>query len=462
MATLRDLHHAIGGQLLPADRAPALLTQRLGSVSTDSREIIAGEVFWALRGPRYDGSDFAIEAFRRGAAGAIVSQPVRPPADRWAILVDNTLSSLWRWAATARRHFSGTVIGVTGSVGKTTARQMIHTVLRTRFNGSASPGNFNNQLGVPLSLLQAERGQDYAVLELGASKVGEIASLAGLCAPRIGVITCIGDAHLGGFGSQEGVAQAKTELLAALPTEGLAVLGDDPWLRRMTRDCSAKITWVGTRLDCDLCATNVRTSPGRLAFRLNDQSFQIPVWGRHHLTAALAAIAVGRAFGLDLPAMAEALAEFQSLPMRCEVLQIRDALIINDTYNSSPTAMRAALELLAGLDTPGRRIVACGDMAELGDMAASLHCDIGRQVVTVSNADLLIACGHYARHVVAAARGAGMAAKKTIPCASVEEALPHLGQAIQPGDSVLVKGSRVMAMERVVDALQQYPLRRSA
>jgi len=148
--------------------------------------------------------------------------------------------------------------------------------------------------------------------------------------------------------------------------------------------------------------------------------------------------------------------------MRCQVLQIRDALIINDTYNSSPTAMRAALELLAELDTAGRRIVVCGDMAELGEMAAAMHRDIGRQVVTVANADLLIACGHYARHVVAAARGAGMLPKKTIACETVEQALPHLGQAILPGDSVLVKGSRVMAMERVIDALQRYPLRRTA
>jgi UDP-N-acetylmuramoyl-tripeptide--D-alanyl-D-alanine ligase len=314
---------------------------------------------------------------------------------------------------------------------------------------------------VPLSMMAFEPEHDYAVLELGASGPGEIAALAELCMPRIGVITHVGDAHLGGFGSRRGVAEAKGELLAALPPDGRAVLLDDPWIRRIAHRSAAPITWIGPD-EAGGVAAEGTSAGGRLDFRIAGCPFQVPLWGRHHLNAALVAVAIGRLLGMELPEMAEAMAGFNPLPMRCEVLQIRGATIINDAYNANPASMHAALELLRDFDTTGRRIIVCGDMAELGEAAARHHFQLGREVVNVCGADLLIACGQFARSVVDGARAAGMAKARTIPCTTTAEALPYLGQAILPGDAVLVKGSRSMNMEQVIEAFRCYPRRRSA
>ncbi len=460
MPSLVELQHAAAGRWLGPE--PTNAQAPAGRVVVDSRQVEAGDVFWGLRGSLRNGSDFAAEAFARGAAGVVVDHPVDVPADRWALQVDDPLAALWRWADLHRQQYTGTVIGVTGSAGKTTTRQMIHTVLGNHLTGTASPHNYNNHVGVPLSMLALRPGDDYAILELGASRRGEIAALAALCRPKIGVITQVGDAHLAGFGGRQGIAEAKAELLSALPPDGRAVLADDYWIRSIAERCAAPIEWIGTPANCSVRAEGIQLRPGKLDFRVAQCQFSVPVWGRHHLIAALAAIAIGRMFGLDLPKIAERLACFKSLSMRCEVFEIRGATIINDAYNANPTAMHAALELLRDLDPPGRRIVVSGDMAELGEQAGALHWQFGHQVVTLAQADLLIACGQYARHVVAAARAAGMPRAHSIPCRTVDEAMPYLGQAIVPGDTVLVKGSRVMEMERVVAAFEQYPRRRSA
>jgi UDP-N-acetylmuramoyl-tripeptide--D-alanyl-D-alanine ligase len=201
---------------------------------------------------------------------------------------------------------------------------------------------------------------------------------------------------------------------------------------------------------------------GRLRFAVDGCRFIVPVWGRHHLMSALAAVAVGRLMGIEAPEIAGALARFEPVPMRCEIIQRRGATIINDAYNSNPTAMRAALELLRDFDALGRRIVVFGDMGELGRESARLHCELGKEVFAMARADLLIACGEFADRVVAGAREAGMPRAKTISCLETEQSLPYLAQAIQPGDVVLVKGSRMMAMERIVDVLEKFPRRRTA
>jgi len=464
--TVGQLTSVLDGRLLtgPAGSARAIDVRatELGPVVSDSRAIEAGQVFWALRGPRHEGSDFAADAFQRGAVGVVASRPVEVPPGRWALVVDNTMAALRCWAEQCRAEFNGVVIGVTGSVGKTTTRQMIHAILGSRWRGSASPRNFNNHIGVPLSMSNIRSDHAYSVLELGASHPGEIARLSELCQPKIGVITQVGDAHLGEFGSRRTIAQSKAELLAALPEDGHAILGDDAWLRQVVHRPAASVSWVGEAEHCDLTATAVQAHGGQLSFEIDGRHFSVPVWGRHHLRSALAAIGVGRLLGFSLEEMAGVLKDFRPVSMRCEVREIRGATVINDAYNANPTAMRAALELLRDMETTGRRVVVLGDMGELGDEAARLHWELGKQVVAIGQADLLITCGEFARHVVAGARAAGLPQARAIPCDKLEHTLPHLGQAILPGDAVLVKGSRMMGMERLVAAMEQYPTRRSA
>ncbi len=458
MNTLDELHRAIGGKLEPvAASGHAAEAVPLGRVATDSRQVEPGDVFWALPGANHDGADFAPQAFARGAGGVVAERPVATPHGRWTITVDDSLAALGRWARRSRDRFPGTVVAVTGSVGKTTTRQMIHTILKTRFAGVASPRNYNNHVGLPLSMLAMEPHHDYAVLELGASAPGEIAALAALCRPTMGVITGVGDAHLGGFGSRRAIAEAKAELLAALPPQGHAVMADDPWLRRVAGVCRAPVVWVGRDAACDLAATDVEWSGGRLRFRVSGRPFCVPVWGRHHLDSALCAVAVADRLGVPLDQIAASLEYFNPVPMRCEVTEVGGVTLINDAYNASPASMRAALELLRDAPATGRRILVSGDMCELGDESIALHRRLGNEVVTLCGADRLIACGDLARHVVVGARGAGMPDDHAIRCNTAEEAVGHLRQTIAPGDVVLVKGSRAMGMERVVEAIEQLP-----
>ncbi len=455
--TIRKLHEIVGGRLRLATLAPrqgeATCVQQ---VVTDSRKIQTGDVFWGLAGSRFNGAHFAEEAYSRGATGAVVGKKyVQPPPGCWSLEVEDAYEALQQLARWVRQQFSGQVVAVTGSVGKTTTRQMIHGVLGSRLSGSSSPHNFNNHVGVPLSMLGLEATHDFAVLELAASGPGEIGQLAALCRPRIGVITRVGDAHLGGFGSLDAVAEAKAELLAELPYDGHAVLpGDDARIRKVAAGLQTPVVWFGRSLDNDIVATSVECAQGNLSFRVDGTMMSVPVWGRHHLAPALAAVAVGRIFGIRDAEIAAGLAHFQPPPMRCQITKIRGATIINDTYNASPQAMRAALELLRDFDAPGRRIVVCGDMRELGDASTRLHRCLGDQIVTLCGADLLVACGDQARHVIAGARAAGMPSSRVLACEHPEDLLAGWTEALQPGDVVLVKGSRAMAMERLVEALQ--------
>jgi UDP-N-acetylmuramoyl-tripeptide--D-alanyl-D-alanine ligase len=465
LLTLAQLRDITGGQLRLAAMPPRHgETTHVGPIVTDSRRVQNEMVFWALKGPRFDGTCFAEDALVRGASGVVVAgRDVEPWAGRWSLRVEDGLNALWALAAWQRRQFAGQVVAVTGSVGKTTTRLMIDTVLCSKFSGTTSPHNYNNNIGVPLSLLRLEREHQYAALELGASGPGEIEKLAQLCRPHIGVITRIGEAHLGGFGDQQQLAAAKAELLAALPREGAAVLnGDDPWLRTMASRTTARIVWTGRGSDCDLTAVDVRAIGGRLQFRVDAQAYEVAVWGRHHLTSALAAIAVGLEFGLSPAEIAAALAGFQPPSMRCQVSDEAGVKVIDDSYNASPSAMRAALELLREVDAPGERVVVCGDMKELGPTSRQWHRRIGEEVVTRCGADRLIAYGEHAQDVVVAARAAGMPSARATACHAVEETISLARYVMQPGSAVLVKGSRAMGLERVVEAIRSENLRRAA
>jgi UDP-N-acetylmuramoyl-tripeptide--D-alanyl-D-alanine ligase len=455
--TIKQLHEITGGRLRLATLPPRHgELARVRHVVTDSRQVRQGDIFWGLPGTRLDGSHFAIEAYARGAEGVIVGRKyVQPWPGCWSLEVADSQRALEQLAAWNRRRHAGRVVAVTGSVGKTTTRQMIRAVLERGLCGSSSPKNYNNHVGLPLAMLAMDPRDDFAVLELAASAPGEIAPLAALCRPHVGVITRVGDAHLGGFGSLDGVAQAKAELLDALDADGWAVLaGDDERLRKMVPRVRSNVVWFGRSLDNDVVATGVESRHGQLSFTVDGTRICLAAWGRHHLASALAAVAVGRIFGMSDAEIGRGLAEFEPPPMRCQIAKVGGATLIDDTYNSSPVAMRAALELLRDFDAPGRRIVICGDMRELGEAAGRLHRHLGDQVVTLCGADLLVACGRHADDVVAGARAAGMPHSRAIAVGSPEELLDHFATELEPGDVVLVKGSRALAMERLVESLR--------
>ncbi len=519
-ATVGALAGVVGGRLSPNANPDA----PLGRIAIDSRVVEPGDVFWALRGPNHRGEEFLDDAFRRGAAGAVVAaaaweakgedrrgkgteaiatckwhqpcpQPLAPsaaepqpnPADRsrrafkmrakratvltqdsspssnsqslisipfpWLLQIPDTHAALDAWARWRREQFRGTAVAVTGSSGKSTAREMIHAVLQSRLRGTASPNNFNNHIGVPMSMTSIAPDDDYAVLELGASGPGEIARLAELVRPTLGVITCVGDAHLGGFGSRKKIAEAKAELLTALPPDGTAILADDPLLRKIVKKTPSNILWIGDGANCDVRAKDVRNLNGRLAFCVEDCWFSIPVAGRHFVVAALAAIAVGKILGFDLDSMARSLYKFRPLPMRCQVQEVGGATLINDAYNSNPTAFRAALELLREFNPAGRRIVVAGDMGELGRRSAALHRAAGRQAVEIAQPAWLIACGRFAGDMIAGARAAGMPRGRAVAFRDADDATLLVEAILAPNDVVLLKGSRMTAMERVAEAL---------
>jgi len=462
--TVGDLSQAVGSTIRWADMPPLEgPLAPIGRVVIDSRQVQRGDVFWALRGQRCHGADYAHEALVRGALGVVADRAVTPLPGTFSIEVPDGQLALWEFARWYRQLLTAPVVAVTGSVGKTTTRQMIYAVLSADRRGTASAHNYNNQIGVPLSILSAHQDDEFVILEIGASAAGEVDALARLAEPDIGVITCIADAHLGSFGGYEQVLAAKAELLGVLGSHGSAVLpGDEPRLQQIANDCQAGTIRFGCDESDDVTAMHVHSSEGSLTFQIGEQPFRIPVWGQHHLGSALAAIAVGKLFDCSLSEIAAALSGFKSVPMRCEVLQFGAITAINDTYNACPISMKAALALLSEFGNSSRRIVACGDMVELGEASERLHYQLGQQVVTVGQAQQLFVCGNHADTVASGAQDAGMPKEQVTVSADADQTAHRLKIALQPGDVVLAKGSRIMQMERVIESVAEHSIARVA
>jgi UDP-N-acetylmuramoyl-tripeptide--D-alanyl-D-alanine ligase len=446
-----ELQQSLGGRLVCDGGSPP----QFARVVIDSRQVQSGDLFWALPGRQQDGAEFVGDAYVRGAAGVVSSRAMIPAPGRFGLVVPNTVEALSKWATRRRNEFTGPLVAVTGSVGKTTTRRLIETVLGSAGAGSATSGNQNNQLGVPLSLCNLHPDSAWAVFELGASAAGEIKSLAQKCRPQIGVLTAIGEAHLAGFGDLEGVTAAKLELTSALPADGwLIANGDQPLLSRSVRWPRERTIWVGRSAECDLVGLDVTTENGRLSWTVDGREFELPVWGRHHLVPALCALAVGRLHGLTMSEMAESLRAYQPVAMRCEVSQQDGIYLINDTYNANPASLRAALELLRDFDTRGRRICVCGDMGDLGDTAAVWHRTLGAEVVTRCGADRLVALGQFATEVAQGALHAGMPPDSIDVCQQFDTLATRLMDELKPGDVVLFKAARSVGMERLVSLVQ--------
>ncbi|MBI3456014.1 MAG: UDP-N-acetylmuramoyl-tripeptide--D-alanyl-D-alanine ligase [Candidatus Rokubacteria bacterium] len=427
-------------------------------VSIDSRTCAPGEAFFAIRGPRRDGHAFVADALARGARAAVVS---RHPADLGlpahipVVLVDDTTLALQRLAAFHRRRLAIPVVAVTGSNGKTATKELAAAVLGQRFRVLKAVGSFNNQWGLPLTLLRLERTHEAAVLELGMSAFGEIAALAQIAQPSVGVVTAIAPAHLEGVGSIEGVQKAKGELVHAIPPDGLVVLNaDDALVLALAREARGHVVTYGQAASADVRLGEVSPVAGGLRFTITTgdatAAVHLPLAGRHNAWNAAAAVAVGVALEVSLAAAAAALAHAAPLKGRLHWREAGGVRILDDTYNANPASLRAALDALGEGGVGGRAWVVFGDMLELGAASEAAHEEAGRWVAALPVAGLATA-GSAARLTAGAAAAAGcpdVAAFDT-----PEETAAHVAARVAAGDRVLVKGSRAMRMERAIETL---------
>jgi len=452
--TLEEVARFSGGRLIKGD--PALPVDRL---HTDTRTLLAGDCFVALQGDRFDGHEFVREVRLHGAVAALVSSRLLSdlPEDLGLVEVPNTLEALQRFAANYRQLLSVRTIGVTGSSGKTSTKELIASVLRTRFQTKATEGNLNNHIGVPLTLIGLDEGDDYGVVEMGMNHPGEIAPLARMTAPEIGVISSIGPAHIEFFADQAAIAAEKAELIAALPPEGLAVLnGDDEWSRSIAGRTNARVAWVGNGADSAWRAEDVRVNADGLSFRLahggDAVSVRLPVVNRVMAGNALLAAAVGDACGLTLDEIARGLEAVELPGARMRVVNAHGARIINDAYNANPDSMKAALAALSEFPGAQRRLAVLGSMGELGGHATELHRAVG-EFAARQDLAFLIAVGPHAEAYATGAMAGGLELRRIVAALDAEEATVALRPMLREGDAVLVKGSHFMGLERLVAAV---------
>jgi UDP-N-acetylmuramoyl-tripeptide--D-alanyl-D-alanine ligase len=447
--TLAEVARLSGGTLLQGD--PALAVTRL---HTDTRTLAQGDCFVALRGDRFDGHAFVPQARDRGAVAAMISSRTDAPAELGLVEVPNTLEALQRFAATYRSLLPVRTIGVTGSSGKTSTKELIAAVLRIRFRTKATEGNLNNHIGVPLTLIRLDEEDEYAVIEMGMNHPGEIAPLAAMAAPFIGVISSIGPAHIEFFSGQAAIAEEKAMLLAALPSHGVAILNsDDEWSRTVASRTTARVVWVGSRPEATFRAEDLRVTDAGLAFTLRHGDdaapVKLPFYNRVMASNALLAAAVGVECGLSLEEIALGLESAQLPGARMQVVKVRGASVINDAYNANPASMRAALVALAEFPNATRKLAVLGSMGELGRHAAELHSGIG-EFAARQGVALLIAVGPHAEACRAGALEAGLDASHVLLALDAKEATAQLRGQLRAGDAVLVKGSHFMGLEKLV------------
>jgi UDP-N-acetylmuramoyl-tripeptide--D-alanyl-D-alanine ligase len=422
--------------------------------SIDSRTVVRGELFFAVKGERFDGHDFVSAALEKGAAAAVVRK------DQWhryswtsrVLLVDDTLVALQTLATAVRKLWGKALIGVTGSAGKTTTKEAIAHVLGTRFRVLKSEGNLNNHFGLPLMLLKLEPEHDIAVIEMGMSHAGEIRALAKIAEPEIGVVTNVAPVHLEFFDSLAGIARAKYELIESLPANGTAVLNaDDEYVSQFGRGFKGRVVTFGTRPTADVRAEDVKShgtegSTFNLITANGREHACLPLVGEHNVLNALAAVGVGLVRGLTLAEAAAALATLTPADKRGQVLQLGNIKVINDCYNSNPKALAAMVDALAAM--PGaRRIVVAGEMLELGPAGDEMHRAAGQHIAD-RKIDVLLGVRGLAQTMVESAQQAGMRAEFV---ATPEEAGEWLARETREGDIVLLKASRGVKLEKALE-----------
>ncbi|MDI7248826.1 MAG: UDP-N-acetylmuramoyl-tripeptide--D-alanyl-D-alanine ligase [Bacillota bacterium] len=456
--TVGEACRIVDARLIPAPAGGGEEAE-IRTVTHDSRRVGPGALFVAIPGATTDGHLFVDEAFSRGAAAALVAREPPGPPGGPCLLVPDTVAALGKLALSHRLRFSPVVIGITGSLGKTSTKDMAASVLGRRFRVLKNEGNLNTEVGVPLTLFGLDATHQVALIEMAMRGRGQIAYLAHLARPGMGVITNVSESHLELLGSVEEVARAKGELLEALPADGTAILnGDDARVRAMGERFPGRVVYFGLGEGCQVRAEGVQSlgeRGTRFLLHLGEERGEVtlPIPGRHQVPNALAAAAVAWVMGLPLAEVVAGLQDPALSGMRMEVLHLGGFTLLNDAYNASPTSTSAALETLAGI-AGRRRLAVLGDMLELGPRTVPGHQEVGRLAARLG-LDHLVTVGPLSRHLAAAAREEGMPGERVTCVDSAREAIPVLTGLLQEGDVVLVKGSRGMRLEQVVAALRE-------
>ncbi len=445
---------------------------RIQRVCTDSRKVRKGDLFVALKGDRFDGHRFINEVFTRGARGVVleawprhagVGAPASSRADPFVVKVTDSLRAYQDLATFHRARFDIPVVAVTGSNGKTTTKEMVAKTLSPRWRLRKTAGNLNNRIGLPHTVLGLTASHQAAVLELGVDAAGQTTRLAEIAKPTIGLITNVGNDHLEFFGSVDGSARAKAELLARLPREGAVVLNaDDPYYDFFRRRARCAVVSFGLREEADVRGSHVQQRGAHTEFRLHvagrrlSHRLSLRAHGIHNVLNALAAIAVGRVLGLSVANMAAGLSRFRPVALRSQVSSWRGISVIQDCYNANPDSMKAAVTLLREFGVGRRTIAVLGDMLELGTEARTLHRDVGA-FVAGSRVSLLVVCGELGGELARGASAEGMPASRIFEARRVGDAARILKKLVEPGDVVLLKASRAMRFECLADALRSGP-----
>jgi UDP-N-acetylmuramoyl-tripeptide--D-alanyl-D-alanine ligase len=429
---------------------------QLSGISTDSRHLTSGELFIPLRGDHFDGHDYLSQAVKRGAA-ACLSEEVVVGLSVPVIRVENTLRALGDIAAACRLQLNGPLIAITGSAGKTTTKEMLATILEPVAPGLKTAGNFNNLIGLPLSLLRLEAKHQWAVLEMGTSAIGEIERLTEIAQPSIGIITNIGAAHLETLQGLDGVSRAKGELYAGLHG-GTAIINlDDPRVAQLPVANGVKKVTYGVSPDAQVRAEKVTENQHGVYFELilarQRYPVQLNIPGRHNVSNALAAAAAAFEIQVPVEKIVSGLTQFSSVSGRLDLSPLDGGgLLLDDSYNSNPLSAAAALDALGVLSGSGRCVAVLGDMLELGETSKLMHEELGAKAAQV--ADVMIGVGGFAPDLCRGAMAAGMTSEQLIEAADVAEAIEYLDENRRPGDKILVKGSRGVHLEQLVDILK--------
>src|SRR5438445_842069 len=446
---LSQIAQFAGGAILSGDG-----TVLIQKVSTDSRTLKPGDLFVALRGQNFDGHNFVEPAARAGAAGAIVKSTWngKIPKNFALIRMEDSFRAYQELAANYRKSLTLNVVAITGSDGKTSTKDFTAAVLVRRFRVTKTEGNFNNHVGLPRTILEATSQDEVAVWEIGMNHPGEIAALAKLAAPDVAIITNIGVAHIEFMGSREKIAEEKGALAEAVSTQGTVILNaDDPFTGSVASRARGKLILAGSTAG-NIRAGEISQSGTGTDFTILEGAHrcraQLPVPGLHMVQNALLAVAAGRAFGLSLEDCAAGLVAAPLTKARLQIKEIHGVQFIDDTYNANPDSMKAALRTLVELDADGKRIAVLGEMRELGSESEVAHREVG-QTAAMFGIDQLITIGDVAKAIAHAARASGL--ENATAVSSTNEAAELLGEIAEPGDLILVKGSRLARTQDVIE-----------